>query len=61
MDAELLAVLLNKASRLGAQQIEVIGWKPPASGSSDLEGNFIIRQHSAPIRGSDRNWWNSKR
>ena len=61
MDAELLAALLNKASRLGAQQMEVIGWEPPVTGASDPTGNLIIRQHGAPIRGSDANWWECKR
>ena len=60
MDAELFVALLNTASRLGAQQAEVIGWEPPSTGASDRAGTLIIRQHGTPMRGSDANWWEHK-
>jgi len=61
MDAELIVRLLNKASRLGGQQMEVIGWLPPQTGADDPDGKFIIRQHATPVRGSDAPWWCDRR
>ena len=61
MDAELIARLLNKASRLGGQQMEVIGWIPPQTEADEPDGKFVIRQHATPARGSDSPWWSEKR
>lgn len=56
MNNELINKLVHKASQLGAKGIEVIGWIPPQSGSSNPEGVLVTRT-PAPRSGGDVPWY----
>lgn len=44
MNNDLINKLVHRASKLGAKGIEVIGWVPPQSCSSNPDGVLVTRQ-----------------
>jgi hypothetical protein len=56
MDNDLINYLVHKASKLGAQGIEVTGWIPPQSASADPIGTLILLS-PAPTTGAMKPWY----
>lgn len=56
MKDELLRILLNKASKLGARGFEVTDWVPPETAASDPRGTLIYHA-PAPTSATERSWY----
>ena len=58
MDIDLINKLVNRASQLGAKNIEVIGWCPPQLATSDPDGVLITKTHTYDAQSSaDTPWY----
>lgn len=49
--------LLNKASKLGAQGYEVVGYKPPANATDNPTGELIVAYRNFPTSATERPWY----
>lgn len=54
-----ISTLVHMASKLGAQGIRVLGWKPPESATSDPLGLLIV-DHPVQDSGSRLPWYMEK-
>lgn len=58
VDATTFSNLLNKASKLGAKNIEVVGWLPPETVSSNSSGNLVVIDHANDrLTGHEVQWF----
>ena len=50
-------VLVNKASKLGASGLEVLGWIPPQTATEDPAGKFIVAIGEQENSATEFNWY----
>jgi hypothetical protein len=61
MDSVTLSKLLKISSHLGAKGIEVVGWSPPSTASSDPMGVLcVIPRGFNSQAGGDTPWYDEK-
>lgn len=58
IDATTFSDLLNRASKLGAKNIEVVGWLPPETALSNPSGNLVVIDHANDkLTGHEIQWF----